>query len=61
MPHPGSSRFALTKPSAFLADEAIQFLRGHSFEPVSFEPGFADPVTGHQLQANIIFKRTGIP
>tara|TARA_B100001964_G_scaffold242022_1_gene315779 strand:- start:1117 stop:1842 length:726 start_codon:yes stop_codon:yes gene_type:complete len=47
--------------SAFLADEAIQFLRGHSFEPVSFEPGFADPVTGHQLQANIIFKRTGIP
>ncbi len=38
-------------------DELIRLLREKGYELVSLEPGFADPVSGHMLQADGIFHR----
>jgi FkbM family methyltransferase len=37
--------------------DLIAYLAERSFVPVSIEPGFVDPRTGHQLQADVIFAR----
>jgi FkbM family methyltransferase len=41
-----------------LACDLIAWMAERSFSPVSIEPGFVDPQTGHQLQADIIFARS---
>ena len=42
---------------ALLCD-LIAWLAARSFSPVSIEPGFVDPRTGHQLQADLVFARS---
>lgn len=42
---------------ALRVDEMIRFLGEKGYELVSLEPGFADPVSGHMLQADGIFHR----
>jgi FkbM family methyltransferase len=41
-----------------LIGDLISWLAERSFLPVSIEPGFVDPLTGQQLQADVLFARS---